>query len=102
MKPSLPMAWIGRKLVLAATSTEVHRLRRRTFWGMAHAVSILRIRRHAVVTAILLCWSATILLTLTTKPVYSSSVIIKVPDGFCTLCGDVHPKDECPLAYVPW
>ena len=87
-----------------ANRNDFGRLRRRIFWGLAHAVSIVRVRRRVVATSFLICLSASIVLTLVTKPIYRRSVVIYDSDRIqCAKCGTIHLRNSgCFSPYDPW
>jgi hypothetical protein len=80
-----------------------YRLHRRLFLGVAHWLSVARLRRRAILTAFLVGFAATLVIGLSAKRLYYADVMIYVRDQ-CVKCHTTHnPDQKCPSFYdQPW
>src|SRR4051812_24667515 len=81
------LAWISRNRAL------VYRVRRRTFWGLRHLQSVVRMRRRVVVLAVIVSVTGALFASVTARRVYGARVVLQVP-GLCGRCHTVHSQSQ--------
>src|SRR5689334_11292972 len=70
--------------------------RRRWFWSVAHAVSIVYLRRRAVLLAVALCVAASLIVAATATPVFRARATVRLSLPICSRCGHAQPQCDGP------
>lgn len=67
--------------------------RRRWYWAVAHAWSILQLRRRVVLAIIFFCVAASVIVNHGASPLFHARATLRVNLPTCSRCG--HPQPQC-------